>query len=829
MGDGGSKMATLKKSRVLRIIPILLVGVLFSPLARAKITYVDDGGPSNSSEIEIALNEEHLQSAEVAHVVTVPGTACIFFAGQDQAILEADYPPDPVGLGDHANFHNDTALAANSMPPSIEVYSGGKLSISAVGIWNHYPEISVGTGPDGSDFYDDTHDEYVYLGGISRVIAPINTLVGVFLTDDPPDPGRMPTSLTLGDDMTTPKLQQAFAIGSSLEYVTVPEGATRLFFGHNDGYEWNNNVGSVEVTYEGGIPADVVGRTIYVDHDANGANDGSSWADACLCLRDALAVAQDGDEIRVAQGIHKPDQRGVIAARGGFQVRSSGDRTETFQLVNSVVVKGDYAGLGEPDPDARDVRLYETILSGDLNGDDGPGFANRVENSYHVVTGRGTNETAVLDGFTVTGGNASDMYGGYGGGMYNHLCRATVTNCIFSGNLATRGGGMANTGDVGILSSPTLTNCVFSGNSARWGGGICYWGYAGGILTNCAFSGNTAEDGGAIFITKSSEATLKNCTLTANWASAGTAGAINCSGNCSATLVNTILWGNSPNEIDLLDSSIAVTYSDVQGAGRPWPGTGNIDADPLFADADGADDLIGTSDDDLRLLAGSPCIDAGDNSAVPPEVVTDHSGNPRIVNGIVDMGAYEFGLPPVSEFHYAGQISTSEDDGYAFKDTAQNLDTDFLRIGSSSFAKPPYYMSGMVFRNVDVPRGAEIISARLKICAYTEQLTGNVFGRIEAEAADSAATFGSSHHIASLPKTSASVHWDLSEPWSADTWYESPDIAEVIQEVINRDGWSANNSLAIVYSTRSEGGYRSFSSYDRGSDYAPKLEITYTP
>jgi hypothetical protein len=80
------------------------------------------------------------------------------------------------------------------------------------------------------------------------VIEQINTLVGVFLTDDPPDPGATPISLILGDDMTTPELQQAFTIGSSLEYITVPEGATRLFFGHNDGYCWNNNVGSMEVT-----------------------------------------------------------------------------------------------------------------------------------------------------------------------------------------------------------------------------------------------------------------------------------------------------------------------------------------------------------------------------------------------------------------------------------------------------------------------------------------------------------------------------------------------------------------------------------------------------
>ena len=183
-----------------------------------------------------------------AQNVTVPGTACPFFAGQDLDELNDLYPPDPTippePADDHADLHNDTALTAGTMPPHIGVCSGSTLSITATGIWGHPGE----SGPDGLDWYGDTHDEYVDLGGISRVIAPINTLIAVFLTDDPPDPGATPTSLTLGtDDMTTPQLQQAFAIGSSLEELTVPDGATRLFFGHQDGYEWNNNYGSLEV------------------------------------------------------------------------------------------------------------------------------------------------------------------------------------------------------------------------------------------------------------------------------------------------------------------------------------------------------------------------------------------------------------------------------------------------------------------------------------------------------------------------------------------------------------------------------------------------------
>ena len=176
------------------------------------------------------------------------------------------------------------------------------------------------------------------------------------------------------------------------------------------------------------------------------------------------------------------------------------------------------------------------------------------------------------------------------------------------------------------------------------------------------------------------------------------------------------------------------------------------------------------------------------------------------------------------------RVSSSEDDGYASNDSLQNLSSDYLRAGLSSFSGPPYYMSGMVFRNVNIPQGTEIISARLKIYSHDNRLDGIVYGKVEAEAADDAESLGGPRHVGSLSITGASVDWDQYEPWEANTWYESPDIAEVIQEVIDRVGWSSNNSLTILYSTRdNEGGYRNFSSYDRGGDLAPKLEITYVP
>ena len=188
---------------------------------------------------------------------------------------------------------------------------------------------------------------------------------------------------------------------------------------------------------------------------------------------------------------------------------------------------------------------------------------------------------------------------------------------------------------------------------------------------------------------------------------------------------------------------------------------------------------------------------------------------------------WSFTVVEAATVEYA--VSSSEDDGYAFNVEGQNLEYAYLRVGSSMFAQPPYYMSGMVFRSINIPQGAEIVSAYLKIRSDETRLTDRVYGKIEAEAVDNAAGFGASRHIGSLPRTAASVDWDLDAPWSAHTWYESPNIADVIQEVIQRDGWSTGNSLTILYSTRQPGGgYRNFSSCDGDSgDFAPKLEITY--
>jgi hypothetical protein len=433
-------------------------------------------------------------------------------------------------------------------------------------------------------------------------------------------------------------------------------------------------------------------RTLYVDGDASGANDGLSWANAFTDLQSALTFADAGDEIWVAEGTYKPT--------------SGTDRSATFQLKSGVGLYGGFAGT-ETSRDQRDWVAHPTLLSGDIGAvDDGS------DNSYHVLTGSGTDATAILDGFTVTGGHAN---GGswpdfVGGGMYNDSGSPTLTNVTFSGNVANNdGGGMGNNNSSPRLtnvtfsgnsagndgggmgnnnSSPTLVNVTFSGNSASNDGGgmgnsdgsptlvnVTFSGNSanndgGGMgnsdgsptLTNVTFSGNSATYGGGMGNSDGSP-TLVNVTFSGNSATYGGGMGNN---NSSPRLTNCILWGNSASngaQIDNDSSTPAIGYSLVQGSGgsgASWDSSlgtdegGNIDADPKFLDPDGPDDIVGTLDNDLHLRGTSPAIDAGDNSAVPGDILDldgdgttaeklpfDLDGYPRIINGIVDMGACE--------------------------------------------------------------------------------------------------------------------------------------------------------------------------------------------
>lgn len=293
------------------------------------------------------------------------------------------------------------------------------------------------------------------------------------------------------------------------------------------------------LTFLASAPLSANSHIIYVDAGSSCSSGcGGSWATAHRYLQDALAEAQSGDEIWVAEGIYYPDE-------GAGQTANA--RTSTFQLMNGVAVYGGFAG-DEAARDERDWEINVTILSGDIDGDDitdggvVTDTANIVgNNSYNVVTGSGTDSTAVLDGFIVTAGQAT---GGatyaWGGGIYNSGGSPTLTHLTFEGNYAaTRGGGMSN--EAG--SSPTLSNVTFRNNASdTWAGGVLNWG-GSPTFTDVTFSGNRAGGDGAGMMNLGSSPALTNVTFRDNSAGGGGGGMLNLT-NSNPTLTNVIFAGN---------------------------------------------------------------------------------------------------------------------------------------------------------------------------------------------------------------------------------------------------------------------------------------------
>ena len=299
----------------------------------------------------------------------------------------------------------------------------------------------------------------------------------------------------------------------------------------------------------------------YVDAAAVGAGDGSSWTDAFVHLQDALAIVGAGDEIRVAQGVYKPDQGASVDLL---------DRDTTFTLVDGVAILGGYAGVQAVDPNARDIEQYETILSGDLNGDDGPDFTNLSDNSrLGIVTASGiTDANTLIEGFTITASyyfagvirrsmvrgahiagvntvvqslSVTGGDGSVGGGIACTESCLHVRGCRVVGNWARSGGGGLRCAD----SSLVLEDCTFESNLARYGAGLSCSGTV--VLHQCQFTDNVAEgDGGGVYIAAGASVTFDDCLLEGNSAEYG-GGLCNCSDD-GVALTGCRIIGNTAEE-----------------------------------------------------------------------------------------------------------------------------------------------------------------------------------------------------------------------------------------------------------------------------------------
>ena len=271
----------------------------------------------------------------------------------------------------------------------------------------------------------------------------------------------------------------------------------------------------------------------YVDDDAATGGDGRSWAAAYRYLQDALtdASASKGvvKEIRVGPGTYRPDRGKDFTA---------GNRGATFKLLKGVSLKGGYAGLGAADPDANDPIAYSSVLSGDLLGNDGPDFTNYDDNSCHVVTGSGTDVTAVLDGFTITAGYANYYQSGYqqGAGLFNNAGSPTISRCTFrlckSAGSNTTGGAVCND----YSSNPTIRECVFRDNSAEYmGGALSCLHNSVPTITDSLFLANRARIAGGLYLTAG--ANLTRCTIAANTGESPAAG-VYCNSTGTQSLID---------------------------------------------------------------------------------------------------------------------------------------------------------------------------------------------------------------------------------------------------------------------------------------------------
>lgn len=414
---------------------------------------------------------------------------------------------------------------------------------------------------------------------------------------------------------------------------------------------------------------------LYVDPDKGRPNhSGESWEDALDTIQGAIDVARDGNAIWIKKGSYSINDTIFVdipvAIYGGFEGTevhlNQRDFTQNITTIfssqenrcfdvsaNNVRIDGfhvigrtddsDYRGGGgiythglqddRINVSIQNCRFDGNVVRGESDGKEGfmGGGAILSENSVTVIEHCDFSKNIAVYGGAVANfasnmtisashfsGNAT--YGhvetGYGGAIYNYSSESVrISACTFSGNNGTYGGAVAN-----YNSSVTITNSIFTGNTAvndingpTSGGGVGTY-YGDITITNCTFYNNSATGrGGAFSILELDE-----------------------DDSFFAKMNNSILWNNygadNASEIYSQNSTLIVAYSNVEDTRDSYPGIGNINKDPMFADP-----LNG----DLHLKIGSPCINAGNNDVVK-HIEHDFEGDTRTICRFVDIGADEY-------------------------------------------------------------------------------------------------------------------------------------------------------------------------------------------
>ncbi len=375
-------------------------------------------------------------------------------------------------------------------------------------------------------------------------------------------------------------------------------------------------------------------QEIFVDANARGEGSGLSWNDAMVSLSAALNLARDRPQL------HTIHVSGVTA----YYPTKGTNRDSAFVLPpRGIRLLGGY--------DVRTGRRHPTEFPTELTGNIGDSDT-MDDNSYHVmvIAGLGADST-IVDGFIISDGravgsgpfsyNGFETYRDWGGGVFvtndTGPGKVVFRNCLISGNSATTyGGGISN-----YNTSLAVVNSVFFGNRANFGGGLSHIPKVDNtispVVTQCTFAGNYAGSrGGGIDNFANSGLSLVNTLIYANGSGLGGATAAGLGGSAAMTY--------------------AARYSLIQG--RVGGSAGNVDGTidypemfPLglhFSEAP-------TTNGRYALARKSPAVDKGSNAAAAG-IATDLSANPRILEGQVDIGAYEFRC---EEFLQADELKTT--------------------------------------------------------------------------------------------------------------------------------------------------------------------------
>lgn len=343
---------------------------------------------------------------------------------------------------------------------------------------------------------------------------------------------------------------------------------------------------------------DCKGLIWYVDNHVTSGN-GTDWEDAFNTLQEAINTACEENEIWVKMGTYS--------------------LTSPIHLNKNISILGGFEGT-EDTRDERDWVNNTTIIDGQDS-----------VRCFYIT------DNATLNGFTITGGNATagiPLPDEDGGGVYNTGNNTFITNCSFIGNQAeSNGGGVYSTGG-------TITHCVFSENNAQNGGALHTH---QATIINCLFSENRAADGGGISISGGS-ATITNCTFSGNGTSGCRGGGIG-SLDSIVTITNCILWGNTglggASQIISDNSLHTVNYCNIDQDVYGGNNVGNIQMDPLF---------VNSAAGNYHLQNYSPCIDSGTSDSAPQSDIEgfaryDHLEIPDAGGGdstYYDMGAFEY-------------------------------------------------------------------------------------------------------------------------------------------------------------------------------------------